>query len=116
MDIDYGENEIAIVKTGIVKIKEVLMNQDINAKGRLLFYLDWYLDPYYQNDLSNIMDGITDVLQELIISSDEEEIIGEAIHLLSSYLSGPYEILERHVKDIPEKFRADVLYLINRQN
>lgn len=40
-------------------------------------------------------------------------VVEEAIHLLSSYLWGPYEILEEHKLDLPQKFKKDILYLIN---
>ena len=54
MDTNYGEREINIVEAGIDEIKKVLLGNDTKAKERLLFYLDWYLDPYYKNDLSGI--------------------------------------------------------------
>lgn len=54
MDTNYGEREINIVEASIDEIKKVLLGNDTKAKERLLFYLDWYLDPYYKNDLSGI--------------------------------------------------------------
>ena len=112
MDTNYGEREIEIVKAGIYKIQEVLFGNDTKAKERLLFYLDWYLDSYYKNDLSKIENNISSVLQNVVIRSDEDEVVDEAIHLLSAYLTGPFNVIKEHLSTIPQKFRPDVLDLI----
>ena len=51
-DCHYGEKEFKTVESGIVEIEAVLTGTDIHAKERLLYYLDWYMDPYYKKDLS----------------------------------------------------------------
>jgi hypothetical protein len=53
-DYLYGTEEKALVKQGIEAIQTVLLGKDSSAKRRLLFYLDQYLDPFYQNDLSEL--------------------------------------------------------------
>ena len=113
MDTNYGEREINIVEAGIDEIKRVLLGNDTKAKERLLFYLDWYLDPYYKNDLSGIESEISMVLQKVVIESNNDNVIDEAIHLLSAYLFGPYDIIKEHLSMVPHKFRADALCLIN---
>lgn len=108
MDISYGEKEIRIVKDGIQEIESVLFGSDTSAKERLLFYLDWYLDPYYKNDLSNIIGDISIVLQKLVVESSEYDIVEESIHLLSTHLFGPYKVLEEHMADIPDNIKTDI--------
>lgn len=93
MDTNYGGREIEIVEAGIDEIQKVLFGNDTKAKERLLFYLDWYLDPYYKNDLSKIENDLSLVLQNVVIKSDDDEVIDEAIHLLSAYLIGPFDII-----------------------
>ncbi len=45
-DVHYGEEEFRTVDAGIEAIEAVLTGENIHAKERLLFYLDWYMDPY----------------------------------------------------------------------
>ncbi|MBR0417575.1 MAG: hypothetical protein IJI66_00215, partial [Erysipelotrichaceae bacterium] len=56
-----------------------------NAKRRLLFYLDQYLDPYYQNDLTELHKPLKGLLQEAMISDNEADVIEEVRHLLEVY-------------------------------
>ena len=44
-DYVYEDAEREIVKSGYEAIEAVLVGRDVNAKRRLLFYLDWYIDP-----------------------------------------------------------------------
>lgn len=113
MDTNYGEAEVIIVEAGIQEIEAVLFGSDTNAKERLLFYLDWYLDPYYEHELSSIKDDISAVLQNIVIKSNEDNVVDEAIHPLSAYIVGPYEIIKEHISSVPQKFKSDVLYLMN---
>jgi hypothetical protein len=41
-----------------------LRGKDSGAKRRLLFYLDQYLDPFYQNDLTELYEPLKELLQE----------------------------------------------------
>lgn len=50
----YTEREMQCVKEGIDAVRSVLSGTDTEAKRRLLFYLDWYMDPYYKQDISGI--------------------------------------------------------------
>ena len=76
----------ALVKQGIEAIQTVLLGKDSNAKRRLLFYLDQYLDPFYQNDLSELNEPLKALLQEVMNSDNEDDVIEEAHHLLEAYM------------------------------
>jgi len=85
-DYLYGTEEKALVKQGIEAIRSVLHGKDSNAKRRLLFYLDQHLDPYYQNDLTELYEPLKGLLQEVTISDNETDVIEEAHHLLEAYM------------------------------
>lgn len=115
-DYNYGAKERETVKEGIESIRAVLCGEDGNAKRRLLFYLDWYIDPYYKNDLSVLYELLKELLQEVVISENEEDVIEEAIHLLEAYTDPPFEILEENTGKWPGKFTPDIRYLVNTKD
>ena len=115
-DVHYGEEEFKTVKSGIEAIQAVLMGNDIHAKERLLFYLDWYMDPYYKQDLSTLGEPLKKLLQKIVVTDNDTEIIDEALNLLESYTVGPYDILQKHTNDVPEEFKPKLLYLLNEDN
>ena len=115
-DVHYGDEEFKTVKSGIEAIKAVLMGDDIHAKERLLFYLDWYMDPYYKKDLSTIGEPLKELLQRIVVIDNDTEIIDEGLNLLESYTVGPYNILEKHRNSISEEFHPKVLHLLNENN
>ncbi len=115
-DCNYGEEEFKTVAAGIEAIRAVLTGEDLHAKERLLFYLDWYMDPYYKKDLSVIGGPLTELLQNIAVTDDDEGIVEEALYLLEAYTEGPYNILEENVDKVPEKFKSTVLYLLNENN
>ena len=84
-DYLYGIAEKELVQQGIEAIRSVLHGKDSNAKRRLLFYLDQYLDPYYQNDLTELHEPLKGLLQEAMISDNEADVIEEVRHLLEVY-------------------------------
>ena len=84
-DYLYGTAEKELVQQGIEAIRSVLHGKDSNAKRRLLFYLDQYLDPYYQNDLTELHEPLKGLLQEAMISDNEADVIEEVRHLLEVY-------------------------------
>lgn len=84
-DYLYGTAEKELVQQGIEAIRSVLHGKDSNAKRRLLFYLDQYLDPYYQNDLTELLEPLKGLLQEAMISDNEADVIEEVRHLLEVY-------------------------------
>lgn len=110
----YGEEEVEIVRGGVGPIYKVLIGEDDNAKRRLLFYLDWYMDPYYENDLSKLYEPIKEILQDMIIKKNEEDIKEEALHLLEAYTEAPYEIFEENINEVPPQFLSEVKSLIKK--
>ncbi len=82
----YGAEEKELVEQGIEAIRTVLRGKDSNAKRRLLFYLDQVLDPYYQNDLTQLHEPLKALLQEVMISDSEADVMEEARHLLDAYM------------------------------
>ena len=72
-DYLYGTEEKELVKEGLEAIRTVLYGKNSSAKRRLLFYLDQYLDPFYQND-------------QVMISENEADVIEEARHILEAYM------------------------------
>lgn len=89
------------------------MGEDIHAKERLLFYLDWYMDPYYNKDLSVIKEPLKELLQKIVITDNDTDIIEEALHLLESYTDGPYAILETNKDNISKEFQHKIFYLLS---
>ena len=115
-DVHYGQKEFEAVESGIEAIEAVLTGKDIHAKERLLFYLDWYMDPYYRKDLSVIGEPLKELLQKVAVSDDDNGVVEEALHLLEAYTEGPYPILEKNKEKLPEEFRPTILYLLNENN
>lgn len=85
-DYLYGTEEKELVKEGLEAIRTVLYGKNSSAKRRLLFYLDQYLDPFYQNDLTGLYEPLTKLLQEVMISENEADVIEEARHILEAYM------------------------------
>ena len=85
-DYLYGTEEKELVKEGLEAIRTVLYGKNSSAKRRLLFYLDQYLDPFYQNDLTGLYEPLTKLLQEVTISENEADVIEEARHILEAYM------------------------------
>lgn len=112
--ITYTENEIETVRKGIAAIQEVLMGDDSGRKRSLLFCLDWFMDPYYGQDISAIHGDLVELLQAVIVLSDDEEVAEDALDLLASYEWPPFEILEKNVDKMSEKLKPYVLSVINR--
>ena len=84
-DYLYGTEEKELVKQGVEAIRTGLSGKNSNAKRRLLFYLDQYLDPFYQNDLTELYKPLKKMLQELMFSDNEADIIEESRYLLENY-------------------------------
>lgn len=115
-DCHYGEKEFKTVDAGIEAIEAVLTGSDIHAKERLLYYLDWYMDPYYKKDLSVLYDPLKELLQRVVVDDSDAGVAEEALHLLEAYTEGPYAILKENADNVAEEFRPTVLYLLNEDN
>ena len=115
-DYVYGNAEREIVKSGYEAIEAVLVGNDVNAKRRLLFYLDWYIDPYYKHDLTDLYEPLKDLLQKMVIAENEDDVIEDALFLLESHTDPPYERLREHIDKAPQQFLPKVRYLINQKS
>jgi hypothetical protein len=111
--VSYSGDEKEIVRQGIGAIRSVLAGNDESAKLRLLLCLDWFMDPYYGQDISDIKDELITILQEIIISDDSFSVKEDALNLLTSYEWPPFPILEKSLDTIDEKLLPDVKYAIN---
>lgn len=111
----YGENEKEIIKKGIVAIREVLMGDNADKKKSLLLALEWFMDPYYKQDIyiADIREDLNKLLQTVVITSNEDEVSEDALNLLSSYEWPPFEILEKNLDRVSKQLMPDVLYVIN---
>ena len=111
----YGDAEREIVKSGYKAIEAVLVGHDVDAKRRLLFYLDWYIDPYYKHDLTDLYEPLKDLLQKMVITENEDDVIEDALFLLESHTDPPYEMLREYIDKAPQQFLPKVRYLINQE-
>jgi hypothetical protein len=84
--VTYTENDREIVRQGIEAIKKVLLGDDADRKRSMLFCLDWFMDPYYGQDISHMREELDGLLQNIIISKNNETDVKEdAIGLLMDY-------------------------------
>lgn len=110
--ISYDEKDKEIVRKGIFAIQEVLMGTDSDRKRSLLLCLDWFMDPYYGQDISNIHDDLIKLLQMVIISSNEDDVAEDALNLLISYEWSPFEILAKNIEKVSENLKPYVVEAI----
>lgn len=110
--VTYSGEEREIVESGLVAIQEVLMGADAEKKCRLLLCLDRYLDPYFNCELAEEKEVIR-LLETVIVSPNEIDVVEDALNLLGSYAWGPFEILEKNFDRIPMECQGDAKYVIN---
>ena len=113
--VTCGEKERETVKKGIGAIREVLMGDDPDKKKSLLLALDWFMDPYYKQDIyiADIRGELVRLLQTVVVSSNDDEVSDDALHLLTSYEWPPFEILEKNMDKVSEQLKPYALYAIN---
>lgn len=111
--VTYTNSDKEIVKKGITAIREVLMGEDADKKRSLLFCLEWFMDPYFGQDISKIKGDLVELLQTVVISNNEIEVKEDALQLLGDYTWGPYKILEENYGKIEECLKSDADYVIN---
>ena len=109
----YSDDEKAIVRSGMPAIRSVLNGSDTEAKKRLLFCLDWFMDPYYGQDISAIRDELELELQSVVVFDADLNVKEDAIQLLTDYTWGPYPVLSAHLHEIDKRLLPDVRYLID---
>lgn len=111
--VSYSKEEMHIVEGGISEIQKVLMGSDSDKKRRLLFCLDRYMDPYYGYHLP-FQEELIKLLETVVVSANENDVIDDALQLLSDYAYGPYKIIEQNIEKIPEALRSEVFDVINQ--
>ncbi|MBQ6656790.1 MAG: hypothetical protein IJM64_05865 [Ottowia sp.] len=99
----YTDEERNIVRAGMGAVRAVLFGADVEAARRLLYCLDWFMDPYYQNDFGDMMAPLKEALQELAVTTRVADVAEEALSLLE-YTDPPYPILRARLGDVlPEQ-------------
>ena len=111
--VEYTESDREIVRKGITEITRVLMGTDTERKLSMLLCLDWFMDPYYGQDISAFHDELIVLLQTVITSPNDDDVIEDAIGLLIDYAWPPFPIIEQNKDLVPYKFRDDIAYLLN---
>ena len=111
--VEYTESDREIVRKGITEISKVLMGKDTDRKLSMLLCLDWFMDPYYGQDISAFHDELIDLLQTVITTPNDDNVIEDAIRLLTDYEWPPFPIIEQNRDLIPQKFQDDISYLLN---
>ena len=107
----YTDEERNIVRAGMGAVRAVLFGADVEAARRLLYCLDWFMDPYYQNDLGDMMVPLKEALQELAVTTRLEDIAEEALSLLE-YTDPPYPILQARLGDVLPEHQPYARYLL----
>lgn len=76
------------------------------------------MDPYYKQDhyITNFLNELVELLQTVIITSNDDEVADNALNLLSSYAWPPFEILENNINKVSERMKPYVLEVINMDN
>ena len=110
--VSYSKEEMNIVEGGILEIQKVMMGTDSDKKRRLLFCLDRYMDPYYGYHLP-FQEELIKLLETVVVSANENDVIEDALQLLSDYAYGPYKIIEQNIEKIPEALRPEVFDVLN---
>ena len=65
----YSDEERNIVRAGIGAVRAVLFGADVEAVRRRLYCLDWFMGPYYRNDLGDMAEPLKKALQELTVAT-----------------------------------------------
>ncbi len=89
------------------------MGTDAGRKRSILFCLDYFMDAYYGEDISEIHDELVELLEEVIVSPNEDTVIEDALDLLMSYEWPPFPVLEKNIDVIAPQHKPSVLYLLN---
>lgn len=101
----YGDSELEIVRKGIPAIRSVLLGEDTQKQKNLLLALDWFMDPFYKQDISKIYDELLDILQTVVIFAEDHDVAEDAFGLLSDYAWPPFTIIEQNLDQVFEERR-----------
>ena len=112
--VTYTEDDRNIVRAGIEGVREILLGGDADRKRSMLFCLDWFMDPYYGQDISAFKEELIELLQQVIVAHGVElDVKEDALQLLEDYEFGPFPILEEHFEELEEDIKPDAKYVIN---
>ena len=100
-----------IVRNGINEIRRVLFGSDSAETDSLLFCLDYFLDPYYKQDIS-YKDDIFTLLEEFAVMSKNAEQVNDALQLLN-YCTRPLPVLERNFENIIGVEKEYAMYVLH---
>ena len=65
-----------------VKLQRYYLEMIPKMKTSVCFFrLDWFMDPYYQQDISDIHDDLVLLLQTVITEPNEDDVIEDAIEI-----------------------------------
>ncbi|MBQ1535334.1 MAG: hypothetical protein IIZ62_01720 [Ruminococcus sp.] len=112
--LGYGEKEKQIIESGFKNVESVLLGEDIEQARRVLFCLDRYLDPYHKKRLKYEKE-LYELLENIAITSEEDELIDDCLQLLGDYASIPLTILEQNIEKVKKNMRSQARYVINMQ-
>ncbi|WP_028505191.1 hypothetical protein [Ruminococcus sp. FC2018] len=112
--LGYGDKEKRLIESGFDNVKSVLLGDDIEQARRVLFCLDRYLDPYHRNRLS-YENELCELLENIVITSDEDGLIDDCLQLLGDYAVIPLTILEENIESVKKNMRSQARYVINMQ-
>lgn len=109
--VTYSKEHMDIVKSGIGEIRRVLFGSDSAETDSLLFCLDYFLDPYYKQDIPYKNDIFT-LLEEFAVTSENEEQVNDALQLLN-YCTRPMPVLEKNFENIIEVEKEYAMYVLH---
>lgn len=112
--LGYGDKEKRLIESGFDNVRSVLLGEDIEQARRVLFCLDRYLDPYHKKRLRYEKD-LFELLENIAITSDEDELIDDCLQLLGDYANIPLTILEEGIENVKKNMRSQARYVINMQ-
>ena len=110
--ITYNDTHRKIVESGANRIKEVFDSKDIYLIKQILLCLDSYLDPYYQHRLP-YENEVYDLLQELVVSCQDDEVIDSCLQLIGDYSCIPLTIIEQKFMDIKSSKKPNAKHILN---
>ena len=113
MSITYDDSHKKTVESGTEAVREVLFGGNTLEIRKLLFCLDLYLDPYYKNTLPYEPE-IYDLLQELAVTSRDDDVIDDCLQLIDNYSCSSLAILEHGFDRIKDSMKPYAQYILNK--
>ena len=73
-------------------------------------YITWF--PENEGKYREHKKDLKEMLEKVVVSPNEEDVIDEALHLLEGYTDPPYPILAAYLGNLGEKHKPKALYLV----